>query len=142
MKDRENATGPNRRFRIKRRLTFLTLARAEWEELVLGVATLPDSSSAYTRTLAFLRQRLAHCSLSGDELLTIALPPLAWSSLIFGLSAFVLRSDALRSTAERVRAQLSAQSRAIEGRIPSEQTAQLALWREPPRPRASEIGLN
>ena len=113
---------------IKRRLCHLTLARREWEEIALSLASLPETAEACGPAIAALRARLASTASAPSEMVTIAEPPLTWSPIIIGLAAHVLLRPALLPIAERLRDQMMAQSRHVEGVPSSVHPARLAEW--------------
>jgi hypothetical protein len=113
---------------IKRRECRITLAREEWEHLILGIAGLPEATRAFGRTISELRAELERSACPADRMLCVSRSPLAWSGIVVGLSLHVLRRPDLLIIAERLRAQLSAQAKCLEGRVDSGWVASLRAW--------------
>ena len=113
---------------IKRRECRITLAREEWEQLILGIAGLPEATRAFGRTISDLRSELEQSACPADRMLCVSRSPLAWSGIVVGLSLHVLRQPDLLIIAERLRAQLSAQAKCLEGRVDSGWVASLRAW--------------
>ena len=118
--------------RATRRVCCLSLARREWAELVGGLAALPDVAQTCAAGVSVIQQALARSHAKPDELVLVAQSPLQWSALILGLSVHVLRRPGLLGSAERLRDQMMAQARRVEGLPTSTDMRDLGAWS--PRP--------
>ena len=114
---------------ITRRMTHLTLARREWQVLARELAADPETAKSCSRALDSLKAQTERSPRPPDETLTIAQPPLNWSPVIFGLSLRVLQDPTLLPIAERLRDQMEAQARRIDGMVAPELGGDEKAWR-------------
>ena len=124
---------------FSRRQCLLTLARREWTELVEGLASLPDTRQPCAEAVNLIRNALTGSGARPDELLTLAQSPLQWSPFVLGLSVHVLRRPDLLAIAERLRDQMLAQARRVEGPPTSTDLGQLVVWDRAPKPDRAPI---
>ncbi len=113
---------------MRRRLIYLTLARAEWDDLARELSSLPQTSESCGSAIAALEDSLAGAESDPDQLVTLAQPSIQWSPLIFALSLHVLYSPSLLPIAERLRNQMEMQAKGIEGAVYPDEEGEGLQW--------------